>query len=88
MREADRGAIGGVRVRGEFSSSSLAPIFVGAMELDRMVIGGDWEGIVLAAAQFGGGTTGLARSSTNPRESPEPSRLPAGTNEGLSALSD
>ena len=26
-------------------------------ELDRMVIGGDWEGIVLAAAQFGGGTT-------------------------------
>ena len=30
---------------------------MGAMELDRMVIGGDWEGIVLAAAQFEGGTT-------------------------------
>ena len=26
-------------------------------ELDRMVIGGDWKGIVLAAAQFEGRTT-------------------------------
>ena len=41
---------------GEFSSPSLAPVFVGTMELDRMVIGGDWEGIVLGAAQFEGGT--------------------------------
>ena len=29
---------------------------MGAMELDRMVIGGDWEGIVLGVAQFEGGT--------------------------------
>ena len=57
VREADRGAVGGVRVRGKFSSPSLVPFFVGAMELDRMVIGGDWEEIVLAAAQFKGGTT-------------------------------
>ena len=57
MREVDHGSVGGVRVRGEFSSPSLAPVFVGAMELDRMVIGGDWEGIVIAAAQFEDGTT-------------------------------
>ena len=57
MREADRGAVGGARVRREFSSPSFAPVFVGAMELDRIVIGVDWEGFALAAAQFEGGTT-------------------------------
>ena len=34
------------------SSNSVGRVQV----LDRMVIGGDWEGIVLGAAQFEGGT--------------------------------